>query len=1294
MLVQLFSFVTLAAGSTTGLTDSAVTVGAYDASGNEVGAIIFQNYSTWAKVFSENPLSTEYLSYKANTNGTKMWVQANFNGSVNANSISIVTRFSTPASVQLYLAETVAGLSTATPIALTKGTTVSSNTPYTATFTSTSASYCRIVFTEGYGGQFVANGNGINKIFIGTDSGVTPPPIDKTLTIAGGTTVGDILTATLGSGLSTYTTRSWQSSSAQTGTFTNISGAPNTTYTTVASDATKYIRYSVSNGTETINSNVIGPITIPSSGGGGSGGTEPAGDYVTGITLDKLTYGAFDGASFTAATATYLNTTTVPQLFSETGVTTTPGYITLKSTTESIVWLMVDFGSNINIDNVSLLTANGLIKGANLYFSTNKETIDLVSPFIATITNNGTTSSAASATFPAMSARYLKIRVEESYPGQFSKWGSSIKKILVRTTTQTPAQDKSIIAVGNPRVDNTLAAYLGKDLLGYSVNWQISQYEKTDYTNINDATSLTYIPTVNDLGKYIRCSVYNNTEILYSNIFGPIVPANAGSISDRPAGAFTSNGTPTSGTLKSLFRKYNNDSATKVIFPKDTTPTDLWVQVDCGGEVSFNTIKLRSAYTTITAYDLLTSNDGVNYTTTEIIPTFIQTTADKSLYYSKDLLKDTVTARYLKIKVVSTDNDIVKYGIQLVNFEFLTSGPSDTSFSLSGAPAIGHSLVVSHNVASNLSPESRWFVSNNGVNFDLYYTGNELRFTDALKGKYVRLRFVYEKYNSSELCFDDSIVYGPIDYWLDKPVISNLNVTGKYGANFEHGDVINFSYTYTQKANAIEKGTTYYIIANKNEIIKTGEVTASTATTIRYLLTAQDVNKNFKLQITPRFEWENQVIVGDMVETNIGTIGIMTEKPPVIKELTLSGKPWENNTLSAIYIFFDPNGDSEGDTTYKWLISDKNSPTVWTVAKEGTSKHGDILALPLTRAEVTKNIKLVVTPISVKEPKVGLNFETEVYTVATYPVAKNLWIWTAGEVTLNSTLKAIYDYSHYENIEQGATVISWYRNDKKIAEGKTYTVTSSDIGTQIKCGVTPKALREPFDGIEVFSEAVTPKQPAVSNDSDGQKGGGGKFTPKGPTVGLGQNIDMTNTQSKDDNVKKELSDIESSWAKDNILKLLENGMVLGYEDNTFRPNANITRAEAVSLIIKALKQQPTTLILKFDDVSENDWFAQYIQKACDLEIIKNVSNIRPNDFITREELATMVARAFEFVSDDIKLPFSDMKTASEWAISPIGVMYSKGIMKGRPDATFGFKELTTRAEFCTIVVRILENGGY
>ena len=107
ILILCFIFIpitTFASGLTTGLVDSQVTVGAYDASGNEVGASLYQNYSTWAKIFNEYTTSAEYLSYKANTNGTKMWIQANFNGSVNANSITIVTRYSTPSSAKLYLA--------------------------------------------------------------------------------------------------------------------------------------------------------------------------------------------------------------------------------------------------------------------------------------------------------------------------------------------------------------------------------------------------------------------------------------------------------------------------------------------------------------------------------------------------------------------------------------------------------------------------------------------------------------------------------------------------------------------------------------------------------------------------------------------------------------------------------------------------------------------------------------------------------------------------------------------------------------------------------------------------------------------------------------------------------------------------------------------------------------------------------------------------------------------------------------------------------------------------------------
>lgn len=78
----------------------------------------------------------------------------------------------------------------------------------------------------------------------------------------------------------------------------------------------------------------------------------------------------------------------------------------------------------------------------------------------------------------------------------------------------------------------------------------------------------------------------------------------------------------------------------------------------------------------------------------------------------------------------------------------------------------------------------------------------------------------------------------------------------------------------------------------------------------------------------------------------------------------------------------------------------------------------------------------------------------------------------------------------------------------------------------------------------------------------------------------------------------EFSDISGHWAENTINKWRESGIVNGYPDGTFRPNALITRAELAKLITLAFDLKGTTG-LKFNDLSEDTWYYSYIQTAAD-----------------------------------------------------------------------------------------------
>ena len=88
-----------------------------------------------------------------------------------------------------------------------------------------------------------------------------------------------------------------------------------------------------------------------------------------------------------------------------------------------------------------------------------------------------------------------------------------------------------------------------------------------------------------------------------------------------------------------------------------------------------------------------------------------------------------------------------------------------------------------------------------------------------------------------------------------------------------------------------------------------------------------------------------------------------------------------------------------------------------------------------------------------------------------------------------------------------------------------------------------------------------------------------------------------------DKIFDSFKDVEGHWAKIYILVAAGNGWITGYPDGTFRPDGNVTRAEAVAIINRVLDRVPadqTRLFFNmnhYSDVTANDWFYLPVQEA-------------------------------------------------------------------------------------------------
>lgn len=97
-------------------------------------------------------------------------------------------------------------------------------------------------------------------------------------------------------------------------------------------------------------------------------------------------------------------------------------------------------------------------------------------------------------------------------------------------------------------------------------------------------------------------------------------------------------------------------------------------------------------------------------------------------------------------------------------------------------------------------------------------------------------------------------------------------------------------------------------------------------------------------------------------------------------------------------------------------------------------------------------------------------------------------------------------------------------------------------------------------------------------------------------------------------------DVVGNWAESYILRLVVRGIVDNVE--YFRPDANLTRAEFLKIVINTTGWQvPTTgLVIPFNDVSPSAWYAPYVSLAISKDMIRSDrTSFDPNDTITRAE---------------------------------------------------------------------------
>lgn len=176
-------------------------------------------------------------------------------------------------------------------------------------------------------------------------------------------------------------------------------------------------------------------------------------------------------------------------------------------------------------------------------------------------------------------------------------------------------------------------------------------------------------------------------------------------------------------------------------------------------------------------------------------------------------------------------------------------------------------------------------------------------------------------------------------------------------------------------------------------------------------------------------------------------------------------------------------------------------------------------------------------------------------------------------------------------------------------------------------------------------------------------------------------------------------DIRGHWAEGYIKDIVEKGIINGYPNGSFKPDAPVTRAEFISMINKTLGNGDMNSIY-FSDVPYNAWYYNDVSKAVAANYISgyNDNSFKPNSFISREEAAVIISRIVPTynVKGTLK-KYKDAKEVSSWAKDALDRVCGKGYIGPYDDEKIHPSDFMTRAQtakaICSIASgEIIETG--
>ncbi len=173
-------------------------------------------------------------------------------------------------------------------------------------------------------------------------------------------------------------------------------------------------------------------------------------------------------------------------------------------------------------------------------------------------------------------------------------------------------------------------------------------------------------------------------------------------------------------------------------------------------------------------------------------------------------------------------------------------------------------------------------------------------------------------------------------------------------------------------------------------------------------------------------------------------------------------------------------------------------------------------------------------------------------------------------------------------------------------------------------------------------------------------------------------------------------DVSSNyWAAPFIQELAQRGVIAGFPDGSFRPDAPVTRSQYAAMVRKAFNKRQERQAINFVDVSSNYWAYSAIQEAYTTGFLSGYPGgvFRPTQNIPREQVLVSLSNGLDYVANNPQATlgyYNDAYNISDYARSPIAAATEKQLVVNYPNTKFlNPKGIATRADVAAYIYQAL-----